>query len=63
MNKPEVVTNKHLNYLDALKESGITNMLNASPYLRKRFKLTLEESEEILEYWINSFRERHPDSF
>ncbi len=60
MNKPEIVTDKHLNYLDALRESGITNMFGAGPYIRKRFALTTEESHEVLSYWMSSFDERHP---
>lgn len=59
--RPEIVKEKHLDYLDVLRESGVTNMFGAIPYLRKRFKkLTDEEAQEILCYWMKTFSERHP---
>ena len=60
--KPEVATEDHLVYLDALRESGITNMFGARPYLIGAFsKLSNKEAQEILLYWMKTFSERHKD--
>jgi hypothetical protein len=59
--RPEFVTDKHLVFLDNLRESGKTNMFGATPYLQKAFKnLTRDESVKVLSYWMNTFSERHP---
>lgn len=35
-NRPEIVTEEHLKFLDRLRESGATNMYGASPYLVRK---------------------------
>ena len=58
--RPEIVEEEHLEYLDDLRESGVTNMYGARPYLLDAFpELTKEEAREILLYWMRSFSERH----
>lgn len=60
--KPDFVTKWHLEYLDNLLESGVTNMFGAAPYLREMFPhLTEEESRKALVYWMKTFSERHKD--
>ena len=47
-------------FLDALRESGITNMWGAVPYMQRQFpKLREDEAADLLFEWINSFNERH----
>ena len=61
--KCEFCTDEHLEYLDDLRESGITNMFGARPYLIGEFpkdKLSKKEAQEILLYWMKTFSERHP---
>jgi len=59
-NKPEALTEDHLTYLDDLRESGITNMFGARPYLINAFpKLSEKEAAAILCYWMKTFSERH----
>lgn len=58
--KPAIVTDEHLVYLDGLRESGVTNMFGAGPYLVRIFKVSRVESHEILGYWMDTFSERHP---
>jgi hypothetical protein len=53
-------TDEHLEYLDALRESGVTNMFDAVPYLMKKFGLPSEEASRILAHWMKTFSERHP---
>ena len=54
MQRPENVTDKHLKFLDSLRESGTTNMLGASPYLRDRFGISKKEADQILFYWMET---------
>lgn len=58
--KPEICQEEHLTYLDDLRESGITNMFGAAPYLAQNFGLTNQASREILVYWMKTFKQRHP---
>lgn len=55
-----IVEDEHLTYLDELRESGVTNMYGAVPYLLKKFELGKREAETVLSYWMESFEERHP---
>ena len=59
MEKPEIVTEEHLIYLDDLRESGVTNMFGAGQYLEDDFGLSRDEAREILTYWMKTFSERH----
>lgn len=56
--RPAIVTEEHLEYLDALRESGETNMYGAGPWLRDSFGVSRDESHEILGYWMASFSDR-----
>ena len=58
--RSEIVTDEHLQYLDELRASGDTNMYGAGPYLVREFSVTRGESHKILGYWMKSFSERHP---
>ncbi len=43
------------NYLDALRESGVTNMFGASPYLEDRFGMTRRDARASLLAWMENF--------
>jgi hypothetical protein len=59
-NKPEFVTEDMLEYLDELRESGITNMFGATPYIEEEFpELERSEAREVLTYWMHTFSQRH----
>jgi len=58
--RPDFVTDEHLEYLDDLRDSGITNMFGARPYLISEFDLDKNTAKDILSYWMSSFSERHP---
>ena len=52
---------QYLIYLDNLRESGITNMYGATPFLQAEFsELAKTEARKILSYWMKTFTERHP---
>ncbi len=56
MNRPEYVEVDHLVYLDELRESGVTNMLGARPYLMVEFaELESDIAGKIVSYWIKTF--------
>ena len=61
MEKPAIVTEEHLMYLDDLRESGVTNMFGAVPYIQDEFTLGKKDATDILIYWMESFVERHPN--
>mgnify|MGYP004451380943 FL=1 len=46
-------------FLDSLRESGITNMFGATPYIEKRFGVNSEEARRFLVTWMDTFEERH----
>jgi len=50
---------KYLWYLDALRESGVTNMLLAGPYLQKEFGLSYKEAMKVLAHWMKTYGDRH----
>ena len=56
--KPAFVIEAHLEYLDDLRESGITNMFGAAPYLQQEFDIPMNEAKLILSYWMKTFGER-----
>ena len=58
--RPECVEEEHLEYLDDLRESGITNMFGASPYVQQEFDVSGGSATKIVSYWMDSFESRHP---
>ena len=58
--RPAIVTDEHLEYLDNLRESGVTNMFGAGAYLESDFGVKRNEGHTILSYWMESFDERNP---
>lgn len=55
MHRPEVVSDKHLAFLDAIRESVIINMMEAIPYLTTEFSISRTDAKEILKYWMKTF--------
>jgi len=45
---------QHKIYLDILRESGVTNMFGATPYLMKEFYIDKKEAQKILSEWMNN---------
>jgi len=46
-------------YLDDLRESGVTNMFGAGPYVEAVFGLPTKEARKLLGRWMDTFAERH----
>ncbi|MDA8940646.1 hypothetical protein N9H34_00785 [bacterium] len=51
-----VVKDMHV-FLNDLRDSGITNMFGAAPYLQKEFGLEHGEARQVLANWMQSFSE------
>lgn len=47
----DLLTDEHREYLEALRESGITNMFGAPRYLMAEFGVTKEEAFAIFNAW------------
>lgn len=43
-------------YLEDLRDSGVTNMFGAAPYLQEEFGLDRYEAREVLLQWMQSFK-------
>ena len=56
-NLKENVDKKYSNFLVALRDSGVTNMFGAAPYLQSEFGLDKREAREVLANWMRSFGE------
>ena len=49
-------TERHYKFLDELRESGITNMYGAAPFLEDEFpELNKQEAQTILGAWMDQF--------
>lgn len=46
-------------FLDDLRESGVTNMWGAGPYIVREFGVNAKESHQLLGEWMRTFEERH----
>lgn len=52
------VTKKQIfEYLDKLRESGITNMFGAAPYVANTFNMTAKEAQDATVEWMENFKE------
>ena len=60
MERPGFVTENHLEFLDDLRESGVTNMFGATSYIEDEYpELSSQEAKDLLLYWMDSFNERN----
>ena len=45
-------------YLNALRDSGITNMFGATPYVQRVFDIPRKEAMDLLVEWMKTFDDR-----
>ena len=57
--RPELVTEEMLVYLDVLRDTGDTNMYGAGRYLEAEFGLNDGQARRVLVYWMTTYSERH----
>jgi hypothetical protein len=46
---------EYFDYLVELRDSGVTNMWGAAPYLEQEFGLSRQDARDVLIAWIESF--------
>lgn len=49
-------------FLDTLRESGVTNMFGAAPYIEEEFGISRKEATKMLVRWMETFSQRHPEA-
>jgi hypothetical protein len=47
-------------YLDELRESGVTNMYGAGPYVEDEFDVDRRTARSLVVEWMETFDKRHP---
>ena len=52
------MTNKYHDYLNALRDSGVTNMFGAGAYLQRDFGISRQKAMDILIEWMKSYNKR-----
>ena len=60
--KVEFSKNGLRKYLMNLSDSGVVNMMCAAPYLQRKFGLSREDAEEVLDLWMNGLSEKKEKS-
>lgn len=54
-----MVTQEEVNvFLDGLRESGVTNMFGAGPYIEREFSLVKGAARKMLVAWMETFEAR-----
>jgi hypothetical protein len=56
MNDLQYDISEYYTYLNTLRESGVTNMFGAGPYLEQEFGLDKRTAREIVISWMENFR-------
>ena len=49
-------------FLDDLRDSGVTNMFGAAPYIVEEFGVSRSEARQLLLNWMQTFKESHHGS-
>ena len=58
MTRPTTEIEKNvMTYLNDLRDSGVTNMFGASPYVVDEFGLNNKEASNLLVLWMENFNE------
>ena len=47
---------EYFDYLELLRDSGVTNMFGAGPYLEEAFGLSRSEARKVLISWMESYK-------
>ena len=46
---------EYFEYLNTLRETGVTNMFGAGPYLQQAFGLSRHEARKVLSDWMKQY--------
>lgn len=61
IDRPSVVEDGHLQFLDDLRSTNTKNMFSAARDLILEFGISRTDAEIVLQYWMESYSERHPE--
>jgi len=53
--RPQKTMTEYFEYLDDLRDSGVTNMFGSGRYLMRDFGITLREASRIAGLWMKTF--------
>lgn len=48
---------KYFDWIEKLRQSGVTNMYGAVPYIQNHFLISSEEATVLLAYWMNHYND------
>jgi hypothetical protein len=54
----QIDKNEMFEYLDTLRETGVTNMFGAGAYLQEAFGVDRREARDVLTEWMKTYAER-----
>jgi len=54
--QPHFINQSHIDYLNDLRDSGITNMFNAWRYLKAEFDVNEQTAIQIFTHWMRDCR-------
>jgi hypothetical protein len=57
MNDQMILTEEHTKFLVQLRDSGVTNMWMAAPFIQDEFGVSKREAKDILLAWFATFKE------
>ena len=55
-------TQEHLEFLDHLRLTGVTNMFGAGPWLERKFGMERGDAAAVLGEWMDTFSTRNQAS-
>jgi len=55
MDRPDYLTEEHLNFLYEMRKIGAFNMFEAPLHLREIFGLNQLQAKEVFKYWCDNF--------
>ena len=55
MEKPEIYTEEHRDYLNDLRDGGSINMFGAAQHVALEFNLSMKDAKQVLKYWMMSY--------
>ena len=60
INLTDPFTEEVFDFLDDLRDSGVTNMFGAVPYLIRAFGINRKDASDFLAEWMKTYSTRHP---
>jgi len=52
----KLLTQEYRNYLNDLRDSAVTNMFGAAPYLADEYGLSIRDARQIVSEWMQEYK-------